>query len=117
PRRENPRADHGEDHRALVAGGRTQPGLHPEAAHGPQDSRDMAMRTRADDLKSLWVRWQSQASVEQRLEAFDEMARPVGEIREGAFTHFGAVAVGLAQQDCRWRIAIGNALNIHGHEL
>jgi hypothetical protein len=48
------------------------------------------------------------------LEPGDPLVRPVGEVQERALLDLAGLAVALAQQDSRRRVAIGDRFDIHG---
>src|SRR5204862_2508858 len=54
------------------------------------------------------------AAFEQCLEAGDPLLRPVGEVQQRALLDLASLAVALAQQDGRGRVAIGDRFDIHG---
>jgi hypothetical protein len=51
---------------------------------------------------------------EDAAERFDLSLGPIGEIGESAFADCGALAGGFAQEDGGRRVAIGDALHVHG---
>ena len=55
------------------------------------------------------------AAFEQCLEAGDPLVRPVGEVQQRALLDLARLAVALAQQNRRGRMAIGNRFDIHGN--
>jgi len=81
-----------------------------------EGSGDMAMRTRAEDLKGLLAGDQI-FSLQDAAQEIDLRGGPRGEIGEGAFVDLGAYADGFAEEDGRGRVAVGDGLNIHGSIL
>jgi len=75
----------------------------------------MTMRQRADDGNGILVLGNNGAAFEQCLEAGDPLVRPVGEVQERALLDLASLAVALAQQDGRGRVAIGDGFDIHGN--
>src|SRR5262247_3236314 len=75
------------------------------------------MRQRADDGDRLLVTGDDGATFEQHLEAGDAVRRPVGKVEQGTLFDPAALAVALAQQDGRRRVAIGNRFDIHGNMI
>jgi hypothetical protein len=58
-----------------------------------------AMRQGADDADRRLVARDDCAAFQQRLEAGDMLARPVGQVQERALLDLAALAVALAQED------------------
>src|SRR5205823_8012450 len=75
---------------------------------------DMTKRQRADDGNGILVLGNDGAAFEQCLEAGDPLLRPVGEVQQRALLDLASLAVALAQQDGRGRVAIGDRFDIHG---
>ena len=55
------------------------------------------------------------AAFEQCLEPGDPLVRPVGEVQQGTLLDLAGLAIALAQQDGRGRVAIGDGFDIHGN--
>src|SRR5208337_3153167 len=92
---------------------RPQDPVEPDLADRPQYRRDVAMRQAADDLERRRSGWHDHAALEERAEAFDPVTRPIRKVEQGPLLDLAALAIGLAQQDRRWGIAVGDALDIH----
>src|SRR5208337_963858 len=52
--------------------------------------------------------------LQQGPEAFDQLLRPIGQIRQGPLLDLAVLAIGLPQQDRGRRFAVGDDLDIHG---
>src|ERR1700749_2602150 len=76
----------------------------------------MAMRQCADDLQRLGARRHNHAALEQGAQSLDPLARPIGQVQQGPLLDLAILAVGLAQQDGRRRIAVRDALDVHGFD-
>ena len=50
-------------------------------------------------------------------ESLDPSGIPMGEIGEGAILHFAVFAEGFAEEDGRWRFAIGDGGDVHTYLL
>ena len=74
----------------------------------------MAMRQRTDDGEGLPVRGDDGAAFEQHLETGNSLARPVGQVQQGALLDLAAIAVALAQQDGGGRVPVGDRFDVHG---
>ncbi len=73
----------------------------------------MAVRKRSGDAEGVLGR-NERLAFKEATQGVDLGRGPVGDVGDGAFANFGALADGLAEQDGRGRIAIGDALHIHG---
>ena len=76
----------------------------------------MAMREAADNLKGVFRRHQELAT-EYTSQGVELGWRPIREIGQGPGFDLPALAVAFAQQDRRWRGAIGNGCDIHAFLL
>ena len=56
-----------------------------------------------------------QFTAEESTEDLDARGGPRGEVGEGAFFNLGAFAEGLAKEDGRGRVAVGDQVDKHGH--
>ncbi len=98
---------------AAVAVGAEQP-IEADLARHAERRRDMTVRQRTDDGNRLLPVGNDGTAFEQRLQASDPLLRPVRQVQQRALPDLAAVAVALAQQDGRWRAAIGDSFDIHG---
>src|SRR5712671_2557821 len=96
--------------------GAEQP-IEADLARRAERRLDMTMRQRADDGNGFLVLGNDGAAFEQRLEAGDPLVRPVGEVQQRALLDLASLAVALAQQDGRRRVAIGDRFDIHGNVI
>src|SRR6202022_2353655 len=109
-------ADHqGQDEVAAAVAVRAEQPIEADLARCAEGRVDMTMRQRADDGNGILVLGNNGAAFEQCLEAGDPLVRPVGEIQERALLDLASLAVALAQQDGRGRVAIGDGFDIHGN--
>src|SRR5436305_6932240 len=76
----------------------------------------MTVMKRTNDLKQLGDRYQLLAS-QGSTNGIDLLGRECREIRQGAFTHPGALPVGLAQQNSRRRGTVRHDLDVHDYIL
>src|ERR1700730_18639684 len=88
---------------------RPQSGRSPTITHSAIDSASRAGGTAPKSRSSAC------AAFEQCLEPGDPLVRPVGEVQERALLDLAGLAVALAQQDSRRRVAIGDRFDIHGN--
>jgi hypothetical protein len=88
-------------------------------AQRAQHGGDMAVRQGAADGEGLVLGSgrHDRATLEQGLEALDQLARPSGQVAQGALLDLAALAIGLAQQDGRGRGAVGDGLDVHGRMM
>src|ERR1700726_3028073 len=108
--------DHqGQDEVAAAVAVRAEQPIEADLARGAEGRVDMTMRQRADDGNGILVLGNNGAAFEQCLEAGDPLVRPVGEVQERALLDLARLAVALAQQDGRGRVAIGDGFDIHGN--
>ena len=77
----------------------------------------MTVRQGTDDADRLLVGRDDRAALQERLEAGDPLARPVGNVQQGALLDLAALAVALAQEDGRGRVAVGDGFDVHGQML
>src|SRR6266403_369661 len=101
---------------AAVAVWAEQP-IEADLARRAERRVDMTMRQRADDGDGILVLGNDGAAFEQRLEAGDPLVRPVGEVQQRALLDLASLAVALAQQDGRRRVAVGDVFDIHGNVI
>src|SRR5882762_11151000 len=111
-------ADHqGQDEVAAAVAVRAEQPIEADLARRAERRVDMTMRQRADDGNGILVLGNDGAAFEQRLEAGDPLVRPVGEVQQRALLDLASLAVALAQQDGRRRVAIGDRFDIHGNVI
>src|SRR5467141_3409230 len=72
------------------------------------------MRQAAQDAQRLLIRRGHRLVAQHPAQRLDLRRWPIGQIGERALLDLVAVAIAFAQQDRRRRIAIGNALDVHG---
>src|SRR5712664_1425157 len=72
------------------------------------------MRQTTQDAQCLLIRRGHGLIAQHPAQRFDLRGRPIRQIGERALLDLVAVAIALAQQDRRRRIAIRNALDVHG---
>ena len=110
---QNARRNQGGDELAFSAGMAIQHGLQAETPDGAQDSGDMAMRKRTGDLEGFRGGDEGFA-LQQAAQGVDLSRGPGGQVGEGAFDDLAVLADGLAQEDGRWGVAVGDGLDVHG---
>jgi hypothetical protein len=98
---------------AAVACGAEQ-AIKANLARRAERRSDMPMRQRTDNDDALLVLGDDGAAFEQHLETGNPLARPVGQVEQGALFDLAALAVALAQQDGRGRVAIRDRFDVHG---
>src|ERR1700730_4894448 len=109
-------ADHqGQDEVAAAVAVRAEQPIEADLARGAEGRVDMTMRQRADDGNGILVLGNNGAAFEQGLEGADQLVRQVGEVHQRALLDLARLAVALAQQDGRGRVAIGDGFDIHGN--
>src|SRR5713101_3193593 len=72
------------------------------------------MRQAAQDAQRLLIRRGHRLVAQHPPQRLDLRRRPIRQIGQRALLDLVAVAIAFAQQDRGWRIAIGNALDVHG---
>src|ERR1700730_5505279 len=112
---ENAAAHEGQDEVAAAVAVWAELPIEADLARCAEDRVNMTMRQRADDGNGILVLGNNGAAFEQCLEAGDPLARPVGEGQERGLLDLASLAVALAQQDGRGRVAIGDGFHIHGN--
>ena len=109
--------DHGDAQRHLGLGLpatlRQQP-IKPELAQGPQRRRDMAVGQTALHRQRLAADRRYGVAAQHAAQRLDLRTRPIRQIGERALADLVAVAIALPQKDRRRRVAIRNALDVHG---
>src|ERR1700758_697875 len=109
-------ADHqGQDEVAAAVAVRAEQQIEADLARCAEGLVDMTMRQRAGDGNAVRFLGNNGAAFEQFPEAGDPLVRPVGEVQERALLDLASLAVALAQQDGRGRVAIGDGFDIHGN--
>src|SRR5215469_17656788 len=74
----------------------------------------MTVRTRANDLHAGGkIRTPAIVALEQLPQSFNLAGRPVRKVGDGAVVDLALFAEGLAQEDGRGRVAVGNYRHIH----
>ena len=106
--------DHGDDQIAAAMTGRPKHAIETDAAQCAQHSRDVTMRQGAAHDDGLLFGRRNLAALQQRAQAFDDLARPIGQIGDGALFDLAAVAIAFPQQDRRRRIPVRHRFDIHG---
>ncbi len=112
-----PRHGHGDAQRHLSVRLPTALGqepVEPELAQRAQRRRNMTMRQAAQDAQRLLIRRSHRLVAQYPTQGLDLHRRPIRQIGERALLDLVAVAIAFAQQDRGRRIAIGNALDVHG---
>src|SRR5271165_6144319 len=80
------------------------------AEHG----RHMPVRQGAAHHNGFLIGRRDPAALEQRAQAFDDLGRPVGQVRDGALLDLAAVPIALPQQDGGRRVPVRDGFDIHG---
>ena len=106
--------DHGDDQIAQAAAGTSDEGVQAELLEGAEDGGDMAVGVAADDGEGVVGGAQSDAALEEDLQAVDDVIGALGEIGEGAFFDFAVMPEGLPKEDGGRGVAVGDAFDIHG---
>ena len=109
--------DHGDAQRhfrfGLPATLRQQP-IEPQLAQGPQRHRHMAVGQAALHRQRLATDRRYGVAAQHPAQRLDLRSRPIRQIGKRALAYLVAVTIALPQQDRRRRVAIGNALDVHG---
>jgi hypothetical protein len=101
------------DEIALGATGTREQLVEAEMAKGSEDSGDMTMRKRAEDLKGL-IAGDQIFPFQDAPQEVDLSGGPGGEIGEGAFMDIGADTDRFAEEDGGRGVAVGDGLDVHG---
>jgi hypothetical protein len=96
---------------------RAEPAQGAAATSRAEDGSDVSMGQGAFNGKERIDTGNSDTPFEKDSKVLDELRVPVGEIGDGALDDLLAIAVSLAQQDGRGRVSIGDALNVHSHDI
>jgi len=100
----------------LAGGNRIEDGFQVELSQRTKDGGDVAVRERTDDLKRVGEkRAGAEIAFEDLAEGLDLSGRPIGEVGEGAVSNFAILAKGLAQEDGRRGVAVGDGGHIHAY--
>ena len=83
--------DHGDHQSAVAMAGGTEEAIEADGSKGAEDGGDMAVGQRPLDGEDGLILGNDGAALEQGLEAFDQLGRPVGEIEQGAFFDLAVV--------------------------
>ena len=75
----------------------------------------MTMGASALDLEGLAQVGDDGASLQEAAQAFDDLRGPLAEVSQSALAHLAGLPVGLAQENGRGRVAVGNGFDVHGH--
>ena len=94
-------------HQIALRAGRTQTAIQADLAQGVEEGSDVAVGLGANDVKGIFEAGDDGALLEQDAQPLDQFGRPLGEIGEGAFLDLAVLAVGLAQENGRGGLAVG----------
>ena len=111
---EDPADGEREDEIPAAVALRSNEPIEADLARRAERRGDMTVRQGTDDADRLLVSRDDRAALQQRLEAGDPLARPVGQVQERALLDLPALAVALAQEDGRGRIAVRDGFDVHG---
>ena len=110
----NAGCNEGADEVAVARGFGMEDFIEPEAAESAEDSGDMTVRKRADNLDGF--AWCDEGfAFQDTAKKFYLRGGPGGEIGDGPFADCGAVAKRLAEEYGRGRIAVGDPFHVHGN--
>jgi len=112
-RTQNARHDHSAYQIAFGTGRARQVGFQTDAAQSAQRGSHVAVGQGAFNVEGLGGREQSLA-FEDAAQQIDLRRGPLGKVGERAFDDFVAHAGGLAQQDRRRGVAVGDGVDVHG---
>ena len=112
-RRDDPRHDHGQDQLGPPFRPLRQGLVEPEPTRRPERGGDVAVRQRARDLEARGGARRQGLAGERPAQAVDLRLRPVRDVGERARPDLAALAIALAQQDGRRRIAVRDSRDVH----
>ena len=98
-RRNQPRHDHRDDEVAAAIPDRPEQAIETHVAQRAEYGRHMPVRQGAAHHDGLLIGRRHRSALEQRAQAFDDLGRPLGQVRDGALLDLAAVAIALPQQD------------------
>jgi hypothetical protein len=108
--------DHGDNQIAFRATGTRQDGFQKEAAEGAESGGDVTVRSGALNVESVGG-GDERFAFEDTAEGVDLGGGPRGEVGEGAFDDFGALAEALAEKDGGRGVAVGDRFDVHGYSI
>ena len=73
------------------------------------------MGSRALYLKGFAQVRDDVAPLQQGPQTFDDLRGPLAKVSQGALAYFAGLSVGLAQENGRGGVAIGDGFDVHGH--
>src|SRR5438876_505292 len=110
---DQPLRDHPHHQVALAAMLRRNDGVQPKLANRAQDGFDVPVWKCSLGAEEI-VRRNQRLIPKKPPQGFNLVLGPVGEVGQRALAGFLAFPPSFAQQDGRWRIAVGDDFDIHG---
>ena len=114
--RHHPRHEQRHDHRAQRGGCGGEPLLGTAGARRAKHGGYMPVRQTSLDHEGFIDRGYGDTAAQQDLQALDHLGGQRREVGQGALLDLVAVTIGLAQQDCGWRVGAGDMFDVHEHE-
>ena len=87
-----------------------------ELAGTAEQGGDMAAGARVEDADGGGAGADDSAAAEQQGNAVDQWLGELGDVGVGDLADLAVVPVGGAEQDGRGRVAVGDALDVHGYD-
>ena len=113
-RLQNASRDHGQDEIAIAVGMLIEEAVEMQLAQSAEDGGDVAVRAGADDVEGLSQRdAESGGALQDGAHGIDLSGRPMGEVGEGTVEDFAVEAEGLAEEDGRRGVAVGDDGDVH----
>jgi len=110
--------DHGQDQITMAAGLFIDEGVEMQPLERAEDRGDVAVRAGADDVKGLRERGaEGGGALENGAEGIDLRRGPMGEIGESAVEDLAVLAEGLAEEDGRRGVAVGDRGDVHAYTI
>ena len=91
------------------------PECRPSWLREPRYGGDVSVGVAAQDGEQFVGETESDTAFEEDAQTIDDVIGTLGEVGDGAFLDFAVLAEGLAEEDGRGRVTVGDGIDVHGH--